>query len=325
AQIRRYWSVVCAALYFPVCIGLVGKSPLRNWKNKIDWFIYIAALIYILEAIGRYGVVIYKIINGSSTSFGIYRFKFDGPMFFESNGTAIHLIIILFFVLWWYNYQKRQIAISGVGDEPKKKALLWENKKLFSHYRKLIFLFIILLFLTLSRACVFAAILGLIYFFVPKRKNLLLILAAFLVLISVFGLFVIYPLFRYDLSFMSKFDIFNYACAYLQTATLWQWLFGVGLSESDKVMLIYAHNYWLVFLVETGISGLLALVYMFIHFIWKTKGVALYVLLPFFLATASSSVTFIPELYIAMAIMFLTIKRKDKEGVNSEPDGMSII
>ncbi|MEG1572939.1 MAG: hypothetical protein RR190_00015 [Bacteroidales bacterium] len=288
APFTRAFGVWSGVFYLIVLILLSQDISVHTWAKKVDWFVKISALVYTFEAIARYAVSLYFLYTGENTYNWIYKFKFFGPMYFESNGTAIHLIILIFFTFWWAEQRKQK----------------WYGLKI---------LFIVLLGLTISRACMLAALIGFIYFYFLRGKmgrvwirNILLFLTA---IVLVFGIF-IYPNISYDLSFISKFEILEQAINYYKDVEIMPLFFGVGISNSQEYLGIYAHNYFLVFLMETGIVGLLILLAMFYSFYKYTSASALCILIPFFFATASSTVTFLPDLYLSVAVMYLYVSQK---------------
>lgn len=287
APFVRVFGVWSSVLYFVVLVLLAGKVPFDKWETKVDWFIKISALVYSLEAIGRYARCIYLISIGQNNYNWIYKFKFFGPMYSESNGTAIHLIILIFFTFWWTAERNRK----------------WYGIKI---------LFIVLLGLTISRACMLAALIGFVYFYFLRGKSKRFWIRNTLLFVAGMGALIAFVFSRmsYDLSFISKFEILEQAIDYYRNVEIMPFLFGVGISNSQEYMGIYAHNYFLVFLMETGIFGLLSLLLMFYGFYKCTGGMALCILIPFLFATASSTVTFLPDLYLCMGIMYLYVYQK---------------
>lgn len=304
-SLRSTWGVVCSACY--------GVLPLLLWRNgpetaatlfdrhrpKFDWAFRIALVVYTFEALWRYGMV--WLSSDAAIYQGIYRYKFGGLMYSESNATGIHILIWLFFTLWWAR------ALYRRGLLPERRCRL--------RYIGMAVWWLALLGLTLSRACWLAAGIGLLYFCMPVSK-LKYIWSGLLVCLVVagagFALFV-YPHVQYDASFISKFQIWYAFLDYWQQASWVDKIFGIGLTRSEIAMGVYAHSYVLVFLVETGLVGGLLMLALFGRMLYDSRGEGLYILLPFALATLSTTVLFIPELFLFLSFM-MAVRQSEKPG-----------
>ncbi len=278
---NHYFGLSLALLYFVFASFLLNKNSEKDIEKVIYWFLILSAIVLCGEAILRYIYSFYTLHIGTNDRVGIYRFKYYGPIYSESNGTCIHILIILFFTFWWSEIVKKSFL--GI------KIIL-----------------IVLVGLTLSRAGLLAMTAGLIYFFAFHNKSLKFKILVGLILMALFAgclYFIIYPKIMNDDSFISKFYIIEQAKTYFKTADIKELLFGIGLANSSEEMGIYAHNYFLVFFVETGLIGLLFSAASFIIFIVETRGAALIVLLPFMVITSTTTNLFLPYFYVVMAIM----------------------
>ncbi|MDE6308285.1 MAG: hypothetical protein K2L79_05720, partial [Bacteroidales bacterium] len=302
-SLRSTWGVVCSACY--------GLLPLLLWSNgpetaatlfvrhrpKFDWAFRIALVVYTIEPLWRYGMV--WLSSDASVYQGIYRYKFGGLMYSESNATGIHILIWLFFTLWWAR------ALYRRGLLPDRRSRL--------PYIGMVVWWGVLLGLTLSRACWMAAGIGLLYFCMPVSKLKYIwsgLLACLVVAAACFALF-IYPRVQYDASFISKFQIWYAFLDYWQQTSWADKLFGIGLTRSEIAMGVYAHSYVLVFLVETGLLGCLLMVALLGRMLFDSRGEGLYLLLPFAVATLSTTVLFIPELFLLMSFM-MAVRQAEK-------------
>lgn len=317
-SLRSTWGVVCSACYgvLPLLlwrggadVASAGPAPvseasasvvgspavgspenlLIRHRKKFDWAFRIALAVYTIEAAWRYGMA--WLSTAPSVYQGIYRYKFGGLMYSESNATGIHILIWLFFTLWWARGLWRRGLLSGGRDRACYigMALCW----------------LVLLGLTLSRACWIAAFVGLLYFCMPVKshKYIWSSLGVCLLVCAVGFVAFIYPLVRYDASFISKFQIWYAFLDYWRQASWPEMLFGIGLTRSTMEMGVYAHNYVLVFLVETGVIGCLLMLGLFGRMLFDSRGDGFYLLLPFAIATMSTTVLFVPELFLFLSFM----------------------
>ncbi len=136
-----------------VSVGSSENLFVRH-RRKFDWAFRVALAVYTIEAAWRYGMA--WLSSEPSVYQGIYRYKFGGLMYSESNATGIHILIWLFFTLWWARALWRRGLLSGCRDKARYigMAVWW----------------LVLLGLTLSRACWIAAVIGLLYFCMPVKR-----------------------------------------------------------------------------------------------------------------------------------------------------------
>ncbi len=302
-SLRSTWGVVCSACYAVLPLLLWRNGPetaaslFARHRSKFDWAFRIALVVYTIEALWRYGMV--WLASDSSIYQGIYRYKFGGLMYSESNATGIHILIWLFFTLWWTRSLYRR------GLLPDRRARL--------RYIGMAAWWLVLLGLTLSRACWMAAAIGLLYCCVPTSKLKYIWSGLLICLVAAgagFALFV-YPHVQYDASFISKFQIWYAFLDYWQQASWVDKWFGIGFTRSEIAMGVYAHSYVLVFLVETGLLGCLLMLTLFGRMLYDSRGEGLYILLPFAIATLSTTVLFVPELFLLLSFM-MAVRQSEK-------------
>ena len=290
----RYMGVIFAAMYLVLILIFSERASTNFLKNLGRKFIHYSLVILSLEALLRYAYNAWLIFQGANPEHGFYQFKFDGPMYVASNMTAGHIIALLFFILWWGHTYKESM-------------------------KKEIFVALILIVLTLSRASIPAVAIGLFYYFFFRnsdwKKSLVVLFS-----IGIFGLFTLWVL-RYfpDYSFQTKFLILDEALDFYETASLKNILFGLGLSETEELakFTFSAHNYFLIFLLETGVFGLLFLLATFFVLVKFTNGAAMIVLVPYFVQISAEAATFIPYFYVIMALMVITYFSKNDSKKNS--------
>jgi hypothetical protein len=213
----------------------------------------------------------------------IYKYKLKGLMYTDSNGTAIHIVVLLFYLV--------ARELKGVGN-----------------YRWLKVILIVLLVLTFSRAAWIGAFMGWVYIKLFYERSPITIfhnLMIFFIIALIGYFFVLQPLIADDASFRSKFMIAGKVMHHLMNASPQEILFGIGFSRSLDVLNDYAHNFLMVFLVESGIIGMLMMVAIFCHFILITRKRASVIIVPFIFTTLSSTLTFIPFFYLIIGLLYL--------------------
>lgn len=281
AAFRHYMGAVLAPLYLVLILIFVQKTSSDFLKKLGSKFIRYSLVILSIEAILRYIFCIFYIIRDKSGVQEIYQFKFNGPMYLTSNAVAAHLVVLLFFVFWWSQTHSRSM-------------------------KKEIFLILMLIVLTLSRASLVAIACGLAYYLLFRnlnwKKSLL-----FCLVVGISAGLGIWSLqsFYNDESFQSKFTILNESLEYLKIADLKSILFGIGFNGSTHIMTHHAHNYFLLYLLESGVFGLIFLLATLFFLIKATSGKAMIILFPFLVQTSAESNTFLPYFYVAMALMLV--------------------
>ena len=279
ATFRNYMGAVFAPLYLILILIFSEDTDTDFLKNLGQKFIRYSLIILCIEAVLRYSHSFYGLIFNPNDYLGFYSFKFFGPMYLSSNAVACHLVTLLFFMFWWGCTYKQSM-------------------------KKEIWIALILIALTLSRAAIPTVAIGLFYYAFFRnlnwKKSLYVLFS-----IGIVGVFAVLAL-RYvitDHSFQSKFIIIDEAWIYYQTASLKNILFGIGFFETGNIMSYYAHNYFLLFLMETGVVGLILLCATLFILVKITNGAVMIVLIPFIIQTVTESNTFLPYFYVIMALM----------------------
>jgi len=286
----RYMGVVFSALYLVLILIFSQHSSSDFLKKLGDKFIRYSLIILCIEVVLRFAYGFYLISQGESSHHGFYQFKFTGPMYVSSNMVAAHLIALLFFIFWWGNTHKQSMKLE-------------------------ICIAVILLILTFSRASIPAVAIGLFYYFFFRnsdwKKSLVVLFS-----IGLFGVFLLWVL-RYfpDYSFQTKFLIVEETLYFYETASLKNILFGLGLSETETMarFTFSAHNYFLIFLLETGVFGLLFLLATFFILVKVTNGAIMIVLVPYFVQISAEAATFIPYFYVIAAFMIIMTLNNDSK------------
>ncbi len=294
APIRRVIAPIIALLFFPVSLYFLYRLTYSELCRIVKIFIVLSVVVLTFETIYRFAFpnLDYEssLDNASESLRWIYMFKGPSLVYVDSNGTALHALIVLFFVFYWSLYTRKSFFIY----------------KLF---------LILIIILTFSRAAWLGLIVGIFYFYLYRDRSFIFKLSVSLtVLFSILLLIVFYvlPFMMKDASLLSKFEIMGEIFQYFEMdQSFLQFVFtGVGVSMSVEVLGIYAHNYWAVWLIEAGFLALLLQMSLWILFYVYTKKKAMIILLPFFLATLSSNLTFAPVFYVAFAVMYYTVKER---------------
>lgn len=293
APAGRYIGVVAAICYFIVTVAFAFNLDNHSRDKLISKFINYSTVLLIVECIWRllHPRTEYAVFDGSDDNRWIYQYKFGGLMYTDSNAVGIHIIILLFFI---YYLEKEQKA-----SWPKVKIIL-----------------LILLALTFSRAAWFGFIVGWIYMrYLQNRRlgfyivNLIVFITAGILLYK----FYLQAKISSDLSYQSKFDIIGTVLRHFEDISRSELLIGIGFSNSLERMGVYAHNFFMVFLIESGVIGLFFIVLLLLQFTISTRMKALYVLVPFLITTLSSTITFMPFFYVVIALIFVFENKRTSE------------
>lgn len=296
APLTRYLGVIFAIGYFMVVVAFGRQLSLDDYRVLGHKFITYSTVLLVVECMWRltHPNLDYAEFAASGDPRWIYQYKFGGLMYVDSNATGIHIMILLFFIYY---------LESDWGEEWKKTKIV----------------LLILLILTFSRAAWAGVALGWVYVRFLRGKSLQFYLMNFVVLTLLAALvyrFYLAKKIESDLSFQSKIEIVYIVSNYFSKAQFHELLFGIGFSNSLPRMGIYAHNFFMVFLIESGIIGLTLMIIMLIWFGVITRGRAYVIVVPFIITTLSSTITFIPYFYVVMGLLFLMeYKREPKETV----------
>lgn len=186
-----------------------------------------------------------------------YLFKFSSLMFADSNTTALAVLSLFFLGLYLRN--RHGARIGGT-----------------------LLLLTLVLVSCLSRAAYGAFAVGLFLFWigraaVPRLVAGLLLPPALAYLIAIIN----------DGSLLTKFGIVSIVLTHLARAPAWELAFGMGLGNSEAVFGIYTHLWPATYVVGLGFLGLALLLLVLALVSWQSRGAALYIIIPTFLAGLS--------------------------------------
>ena len=288
-------------LMFPIVVEL-GKNIKKETVLKVSVIlIKISVFFLIIECGGRH---IYAILlRGIGGSF--YKYKFYSFMFFDSNFAGLMILVLYFFC---------------------KYLIIYYNIKL-SIYKKILF---ILCFLTWSRVAMLSLLLSLFYFFYniknkkTKFKRIVGIrLALFLCIVCACLVMLYNLLYEYlyglDGSLNTKFKLVEGVMNLLDLNNEYNILTGFGIGKSAEHLGTYPHNFFLLYLLDTGVVGLAIELLYFIFILCKQNLKGLLIFIPFFIAAQSATPASVHYLYVVLGIIFL-LEYDDKinKSINSK-------
>ena len=116
-----------------------------------------------------------------------------------------------------------------------------------------------------------------------------------------------------DASFATKFHIVYATISYIQTSSLMKILFGVGLGNSINSLGIGAHNFFIVYFIETGLFGLILICTFWWILLKRSQYKIGIVLFPFLISGLSFAPIIVPYLYSIAATILVLQSRKLSE------------
>lgn len=270
------FNVIFSVVYFIVTYTVIVSIKKEVLIKYCKYFIDFSIMLLFVEAIVR-------ILNPSSNTLlsdnnSFYQYKYNSIMYQDSNFVGMFIIMLFFFALYLENRHNLNLK--------KRKMLL-----------------LLLCILTLSRAAILV-IIALGFLFDKKIKKNKKILLVFIV-----GFGILYVLTSYmmsDASFMTKFYIIEKTFDFLVNKASWdRVLFGVGFGQSIYYLGIAAHNFFIIYIMETGIVGTLSLLIFWLFIFRESKKYVYYVMVPFLIAGLSLAPLFTPYLYCIFAIIIV--------------------
>ncbi len=297
-----YVSVVSNAIegaFINLSLGLLGYIIVAStlWKMdqsylyenviKASWLV---AILLIADAGYRFAnpmVPTLEELNFYEQSDSLfYLYKFNSFMFADSNTAGLLGMQVFFLALGFSHFHEKS------------------NKLL------LLILFLTVL-LSISRAAILATILSFVFIGFTKSKYFyrLMPLLVICVVLAAAG---VYIYFLDDPSNQERFSIFLNAKDYiLDSASLTELFFGIGLGNSIEVIGQAAHNILLTHFLELGGVGFLVFFIFFVYVSFFGKEAFKYVILPAFIVGLSYYMyAGTPFLFIPIALMAEVSVRK---------------
>lgn len=226
----------------------------------------------------------FSVIGRSELEF--YYYKINSIMYVDSNFVGLFIISLFTFLVYLKEITKKK-------------------------YPFVFLILTILTILTLSRASIITLILFSIIYrignVIYSSKKTFIILAIIIALGLLIPLHSGYML--DDDSLKTKFELIVQAYQFILNSSAKELLFGVGFGNAINTMGIGAHNFFVIYLVESGLIGLVMILFLWILILIKTKLKAGIVMFPFLLNGLSLSTVAIPYLYVMFAIILALEKR----------------
>ncbi len=274
---------VSSMMMFPIAYELCRNNKKNVLLKYSETFISWTIIGFLIEAIIRF-----VISTSHSPESGIYRYKFGSVCFFDTNFLGLALLVVIFFI----------------------KYLIIFNKLNLSKYYKIS---IILLLFTISRAAILAWIIGEFIFYNISPDKYCKTIAKRMLQLIIAGVLVGTPVFlilKEDPSFRTKLHILELAQEYFSSSTNINPFLGVGYEHSEKILGIFPHNSIFLFFIETGYLGLILKIIFLGWILFKSNFQALFILLPYTLATMSATGYGCHYLYVVMAIVTILSLRQ---------------
>ena len=182
-----------------------------------------------------------------------YLYKYNSLMFSDSNDTALVLIILFFTVLLM---PRQYFSLSKF---------------------KIYTVFIFLILLTFSRAAYFVTILGFLNYKIASFSRLnKLIIRSVLIVSGIISISIIYSFLSADDSFAVRLDIINMIFDLQSKTSFSKLLIGVGPGQGEEALGIYTHIFYLTYILELGILGLLLVLTFFFLYMYRYGNIVLF-------------------------------------------------
>lgn len=298
-MIGTFINVFFSLLYL-VFMPIVLPGLTRSQVIRIAvYFIRFSVILLGIEGIYRLTHPIFQ-VEGSTVDYSnsedlvFYAYKMNSIMFQDSNFVGLYGLAI-FFLAHYINRFHTKIN------------KLW---------------MVILAGLiagTLSRAAIISMALTLILVWILGYKLQVKRILILLILGLLFTGFAVSQ-FINDPSLQSKFHIIELTQQYLEKASLFNLLFGVGLGNTKQYLNIGAHNFFVAYLIESGIFGLILQVSIIIELFLKSKTKAWPVILSFLIAGLSLAGHAVSFLYAAIFLIICLEKQLQLETAKQSID-----
>lgn len=289
-NVSAFLNFIFSLIVFLVVSIILNKTSSKTIINLSEKLIYFSLPLLMYEAYYRISNPVFFVdfAEKGREDLAFYYFKINSIMYQDSNFVAIFILSLFFFLLY----------IKQLTDK--------------RYYKSFIFMFILIV-ATLSRA----SIISLIFFLILYRFRSFFYMYKKIVFFLSIGLIAILtPILlanrTLDDSFSTKFGIFERTFEYWTTTTIVNQFFGVGFGNAYEVLEIGAHNFFVTYLVESGLLGLAFVLIIWMSVLIKTRYKAGIVMFPFLLNGMSMASGAIPYLYVIFAVILTLESRREK-------------
>lgn len=248
-------------------------NSILKW-NSVFFFIY-----YIIDIILRINTMHSSSIPSWIQANQFYMFYMikRGGVYGDSN--AIGVFSLIYFSVCYFAYKRKMV------------------KKIFPY------LSFIMVVLTASRAALISALSLLLFEYLFLRRNI--VFRFFMSFCFVLLIFIVLNILSGDPSFQSKFEIMRETAVYLNTCSVFQFLFGNGPNSSNEIFGLYAHNIWSILVVEYGIIHTIVFLFVLILTCIDVGKSSVYVLIPYLIVSLSFTPIHLQFLFSGFALLKL--------------------
>ncbi len=284
AQILMLKNPECLSFLFSISYFVLASTSISTLSKDdilkyLKWLLIFGIILLIFDTIYRFSN---PLVSDYYVGINAYlKYKGPGILFVDTNNTGMLCLAFLGLLLYLDNIYKIK-------------------------YKKINFIYFVLLILTFSRAAILAYFL--LLFFINKRVPKWIKTIFFLIAMILVPIFI--PKIFGDVSTGSKIDMFIRAIAYWKNASILEILFGVGFTNSIDKIGLFTHSWPLTFTFEFGVVGFFFII-LFWYFMYKESNrKALYVLFPCLFAGISYLPLLIPYIYTFVVIITELEKKK---------------
>lgn len=272
---------VSSMMMFIIVINILKDSSFKRIILISSSFIRFTTFLLIGECILRMALSIPKGIS-------LYNLKFNSFMFLDTNFCGLLILVLLCFgryLIKFYN--------------------VYELKKF-------IVVDVVLLVLTLSRAAIIGYIVFEILFYnikIYSWKSSLIKRIIILTIISTAVGSVFINIAMHDDSFNSKLYILGLVNENLPLIYDIIWT-GIGYEHGQQFLGIYPHNFFLLYIIEIGVIGLIFKIGFICYCIYRTHGIGFFIVIPFMVPIQSAIGYATHYLFVTLALITLLENNK---------------
>ncbi|WP_046874077.1 hypothetical protein [Vibrio diabolicus] len=292
AEFNIVTNFIISLLSAFITYNLFNKKYMNSRLVLLSFFLY--AVLFNFDGVWRLlNPELDNLDKLVSLGVGFQIYKYNSVMYSDSNFVGLQNAFIL--TSFIYLIKNNDVFTTG-------------RNKIISNI--IVLLMLVSLCLTFSRSAILGFFIFLVFLFFRGKKLLKFAFILFLPLLFLAVAIEFNHFFSNDISFRSKFIIFDLTYNHLMSTSLYNVFFGVGLGNAVNYIGMGAHSLALTLLIELGILGL----FFFSVYIFYLALVFKYdfniVVLPFVIISFSLGSTAIP--YFFVVTIFLVLVRRNK-------------